>query len=685
MARKKKCYSGIGGQAVLEGIMMKNNTRYSVAVRKPDGEIDVEIGEYTGFLGGSKLTKLPFIRGVFSFADSLRLGTKCLNHSAAFYAEEEGTQESAADKMLNKVFKDKAESILMMLTTIVAVVFAVGIFMVLPYFISSYLERFVRNESLLAIIEGVIRILIFVAYVLLISLMKDIRRVYMYHGAEHKCINCIEKGRELTVENVMRSSKQHRRCGTSFLLFVMLISVVLFFFIRVDNMALKVLIRILLIPVIAGIAYEIIRLAGRSDNWLVRMISAPGLWLQGLTTKEPDEGMVEVAIKAVEAVFDWRAYLRENFGYEDAQEAEQADERDAAAEYAAAEQEQVRPERIQIEPMRIEQIQKDAAEEAQVRREALREERKLREPVRREGVREEALQEEQIRINPVREEQAEEGKIRRETALKESKPAEPVRRKRVRKEPVQEGQVPEEALQEERKPTEPVRRRRVQEEPVQEGLIQKEQFPKEAALEERKQRKPVRRERIQEEPAEEEKIRIEAALKEPKPAEPVRRKRVRKESVEEGQIPEEALQEERKPTEPVRRRRVQKEPIQKEPVQEGSVQKEQVSKEAVLEEKNQRKPVRRERIQEEPAGEEKIRIEAALEEPKPAEPVRRKRVRKEPVQEGQIPEEAAQEEQKVPRKRVRSNGKPEEQKVVRTDLSIEDEDEPSFIGSDAIE
>ena len=675
MARKKKCYSGIGGQAVLEEIMMKNNTRYSVAVRKPDGEINVDNGESTGVLVGSKLTKLPFIRGVFSFADSLRLGTKCLNHSAAFYAEEEGTQESAADKMLNKVFKDKAESILMMLTTIVAVVFAVGIFMVLPYFISSYLERFVRNESLLAIIEGVIRILIFVAYVLLISLMKDIRRVYMYHGAEHKCINCIEKGRELTVENVMRSSKQHRRCGTSFLLFVMLISVVLFFFIRVDNMALKVLIRILLIPVIAGIAYEIIRLAGRSDNWLVRMISAPGLWLQGLTTKEPDEGMVEVAIKAVEAVFDWRAYLRENFGYEDAQEAEQADERDAAAEYAAAEQEQVRPERIQIEPMRIEQIQKDAAEEAQVRREALREERKLREPVRREGVREEALQEEQ----------AEEGKIRRETALKESKPAEPVRRKRVRKEPVQEGQVPEEALQEERKPTEPVRRRRVQEEPVQEGLIQKEQFPKEAALEERKQRKPVRRERIQEEPAEEEKIRIEAALKEPKPAEPVRRKRVRKESVEEGQIPEEALQEERKPTEPVRRRRVQKEPIQKEPVQEGSVQKEQVSREAVPEEKNQRKPVRRKRIQEEPAGEEKIRIEAALEEPKPAEPVRRKRVRKEPVQEGQIPEEAAQEEQKVPRKRVRSNGKPEEQKVVRTDLSIEDEDEPSFIGSDAIE
>lgn len=312
MARKKKCYSGIGGQAVLEGIMMKNNTRYSVAVRKPDGEIDVEIGEYTGFLGGSKLTKLPFIRGVFSFADSLRLGTKCLNHSAAFYAEEEGTQESAADKMLNKVFKDKAESILMMLTTIVAVVFAVGIFMVLPYFISSYLERFVRNESLLAIIEGVIRILIFVAYVLLISLMKDIRRVYMYHGAEHKCINCIEQGMELSVENVRNSSRQHRRCGTGFLLIVMFVSIVFFLFIRVDSRVSALLLRVLLVPVIAGISYEFIRIAGRSDNALVNSLSRPGMWLQNLTTGEPDDAMIEVGIASVEAVFDWRSFVAED-------------------------------------------------------------------------------------------------------------------------------------------------------------------------------------------------------------------------------------------------------------------------------------------------------------------------------------------------------------------------------------
>ena len=316
MKKKKRCFSGIGGQAVLEGIMMKNKTQYSVAVRKPNGEIDVEIGEYRGVLKDSSVMKIPFIRGVFAFLDSLILGTRTLNHSATFF-EEEDQVESGADKMFHKVFKDKAESVLVGITTAISIVLAVAIFMILPYFITDrFLNHYVRNASLLAIIEGVIRIAIFVLYVLCISLMKDIRRVYMYHGAEHKCINCIERGRPLTVKNVMKSSKQHKRCGTSFMLFVMLISVVLFFFIRVDNMALKVLLRVLLIPVIAGIAYEVIRLAGRSDNFLVRMISAPGMWLQGLTTKEPDEDMVEVAITAVEAVFDWKEYLYDTFGYE---------------------------------------------------------------------------------------------------------------------------------------------------------------------------------------------------------------------------------------------------------------------------------------------------------------------------------------------------------------------------------
>ena len=202
------------------------------------------------------------------------------------------------------------------ITTVISIILAVGIFILLPYFISSLLEGYVRNASLLAIIEGIIRILIFFAYVVSISLMKDIHRLYQYHGAEHKCINCIEKGRPLTVHNVMRSSRIHKRCGTSFMFFVMFVSIILFFFIRVDNTVLKVLLRIALVPVIAGISYEIIRLAGRSDNFLVRIASAPGMLLQRLTTKEPDEDMVEVAMKSVEAVFDWKAYLYEAFGYE---------------------------------------------------------------------------------------------------------------------------------------------------------------------------------------------------------------------------------------------------------------------------------------------------------------------------------------------------------------------------------
>ncbi|MDE5598923.1 MAG: DUF1385 domain-containing protein [Lachnospiraceae bacterium] len=286
--------------------MMKNKEQYAVAVRKPNGEIEVDVDTYHGVLHGSKLLKIPFVRGIFNFIDSLALGMKSLNFSAGFYEEEES----------NKTVSDKGDKLFTGIVTIISVLLAIAIFMVLPYYLTSFFQDYIRNASLMAIIEGAIRIFIFVMYVLSISLMKDIKRVYMYHGAEHKCINCIEKGRPLTVRNVMRSSKQHKRCGTSFLLFVMLVSVILFFFIRVDNPVYKVLIRIALIPVIAGISYEIIRLAGKSDNILVKIISAPGMWLQRLTTKEPDEDMVEVAIAAVEAVFDWKAYLYDTFGYE---------------------------------------------------------------------------------------------------------------------------------------------------------------------------------------------------------------------------------------------------------------------------------------------------------------------------------------------------------------------------------
>ena len=294
---------------------MKNRDKYAVAVRKPNGEIEVEVEEYKGICGDRKFAKLPFIRGVFAFIDSLVLGMKVTTYSASFY-EEEDEKPSKTEEKLEKMLGSKADDIMMTFTVILSVIIAVALFMLLPLFLSDLLGKYIRNASVIAMIEGLIRILIFIGYITGISLMKDIKRLYMYHGAEHKCINCIEKGRPLTVKDVKRSSRLHKRCGTSFLLFVVLVSVVVFFFIRVDNMALKLILRIALVPVIAGISYEIIRLAGRSDNIIVRIISAPGLWMQKLTTKEPDEDMIEVAIASVEAVFNWKAYIKDTFGYE---------------------------------------------------------------------------------------------------------------------------------------------------------------------------------------------------------------------------------------------------------------------------------------------------------------------------------------------------------------------------------
>lgn len=317
MGKKKKTtyYSGIGGQAVLEGVMMKNKDDYAVAIRKPNGEIEVEVDVYRGILHDSALKKIPFIRGIFNFLDSMILGMKTINYSASFYEDEEA-EETKLDKALNKVSGGRAEKILMGVTTVASIVIAIAVFMLLPYFLSTLLVQYIRNDSLLAIIEGIIRILIFVIYIVAISLMKDIHRLYQYHGAEHKCINCVENGRPLTIHNVMRSSRIHKRCGTSFMFLVVFVSIILFFFIRVQNPALRVVLRIALVPVIAGISYEIIRLAGRSDNIFVKIISAPGMWLQKLTTKEPDREMAEVAIRSVEAVFDWKSYLKDEFGYE---------------------------------------------------------------------------------------------------------------------------------------------------------------------------------------------------------------------------------------------------------------------------------------------------------------------------------------------------------------------------------
>lgn len=303
--------SNIGGQAVLEGIMMKNRDVYSVAVRKPDGEITVKTEKYDSAVKWKSLTRIPFVRGVFNFVDSLVLGMKTLTYSASFYEEEE-EEEELNDAQMAK--KEKQEKFMMSATVVFSIVLAVAIFMVLPYFLTNLLSKTVTSSGIRAIIEGLVRIVIFVGYVLLISRMQDIKRVFMYHGAEHKCINCIEHGLPLTVENVRKSSKQHKRCGTSFLLFVMLVSIILFFFIRVDSPVMRVVLRIILIPVIAGISYELIKWAGSSDNPIVSILSKPGLWLQRLTTKEPDDKMIEVGIQAVEAVFDWKAYLKENYG-----------------------------------------------------------------------------------------------------------------------------------------------------------------------------------------------------------------------------------------------------------------------------------------------------------------------------------------------------------------------------------
>lgn len=306
-------YSGIGGQAVMEGVMMKNKDTYAVAVRKPDGEITVEKKEYKGILGGMDVNKIPLVRGVINFIDSLVLGMTSLTFSASFYEDEEDGKD-ADEKELTAEQAAKAkrkEDAAMGGTILLSIVLAVAIFMVLPYWLSTLFANMGWSEVAIAVAEGVLRVVIFLAYVVGISLMKDIQRVYMYHGAEHKCINCIEHGMDLTVENVKKSSRLHKRCGTSFLFFVIIISVIMFIFIRVESPVMRLGIRLLLIPVIAGISYELIRLAGRSEGKIIGLLSKPGLALQKLTTREPDDGMIEVGIASVEAVFDWKTYVDE--------------------------------------------------------------------------------------------------------------------------------------------------------------------------------------------------------------------------------------------------------------------------------------------------------------------------------------------------------------------------------------
>ena len=299
----------IGGQAVIEGVMMKNMDRYAVSVRKPNGKIETKVEECVSFAEKHPLFQLPVFRGMVNFLESMVIGMKTLNYSASFYEDEEEQTESRTEQLLEKILGEKAEKIIMGIVLVFSLAISIGLFMILPYIASEALGKLIRNEYVILFMEGIIRIAIFLGYIVLISRMEDIKRVFMYHGAEHKTINCLEAGVPLTPENVDNFSRLHKRCGTSFIFIVMIISMVFFFFLRVDTIWLRIVLRLLFLPLVAGVSYEFIRLAGSSDHPLVQIFSKPGLALQRLTTKEPDHSMIEVAIASVEGVFDWREYL----------------------------------------------------------------------------------------------------------------------------------------------------------------------------------------------------------------------------------------------------------------------------------------------------------------------------------------------------------------------------------------
>lgn len=296
-----------GGQAVMEGVMMRGPSMYSVAVRTPEKEIKTVKNKLKSPGEVNKILKLPIIRGVYNFVSSMVVGVRVIYSSVelAGLDDIEDENPSRFEKWLDKKFGDKLFDYMMYFSVVIAVLFSVGLFMLLPVWLSSFTKP-VLTEHMWALgaVEGVVRVLILLVYLLLISRMKEMRRLFQYHGAEHKTINCHENGAELTVENVKNHSRLHKRCGTSFLIIVMLVSMVVFFFIRFDNIWLRLLSRLLLVPVIAGISYELIKWAGRSESPVVKALSAPGLWLQRITTKEPDDSQIEVAIAALNGVME---------------------------------------------------------------------------------------------------------------------------------------------------------------------------------------------------------------------------------------------------------------------------------------------------------------------------------------------------------------------------------------------
>ncbi len=301
--KEKKHITSIGGSAVMEGVMMKGPKEIATAVRKSDGEIVVDKKEISSLVTKYHVNKIPIVRGVFAFFDSMISSIRALMWSAEFFdIEGEESTESKFDKWLERKFGDKVKDIVIYFSLFISVIFSIGLFFVLPYLVTLALDKVVENNIIKTLIEGVVRIGIFLGYVLLVSRMEDIKRVFQYHGAEHKTIFCYEAGLELTPENARTMSRLHPRCGTSFLVFVMIVSIILFSFISFENALAKLGLRLLLLPVVAGLSYEIIRWAGRSQSKIVCVLSKPGMWLQNITTREPDDSQLEVAITAMKAV-----------------------------------------------------------------------------------------------------------------------------------------------------------------------------------------------------------------------------------------------------------------------------------------------------------------------------------------------------------------------------------------------
>ncbi len=304
MPQKDVKYTSIGGQALIEGVMMRGKEDIAIAVRKPDGEIEVKL-EKVGPIGKWKIAKVPLLRGMVSLIDSMITGIRALTYSAEFFAEtDEHYEQSKIEKWMSKNLGKHADDIMMGFSILTAFGFALILFGIVPTFSVGLLKSVISNQLVLSAIEGVMKIVVFVAYIALISQMKDIRRVFQYHGAEHKTIHCFENGEEVTVENARKYTTLHPRCGTSFIFFVLMISIILFTFIGWSNLIIRIATKIVLLPLVAGISYELLRIAGKSQARWITFISKPGLWMQKLTTREPDDQQLEVAIVAFNRVLE---------------------------------------------------------------------------------------------------------------------------------------------------------------------------------------------------------------------------------------------------------------------------------------------------------------------------------------------------------------------------------------------